>query len=288
MPAFNNEVAGSAVARRRRHDPMEYGAHGATATSAPSSCSARWSSRVVLAARWRCSSSSSSRRGRRSPTTGSPGSAAGGNVDDQLQAIFTSGDLRREARLHVPRLAADLEHAADHRRSRCAIAFVCVAVRLGLHRRVRARVDAHILQPVVRLLASVPSVIYGLLGVLVLVPFIGNHLISERSKASVADVISLSGYSLLAAVLILTVMIAPLMIAIFSDGLRAVPRGWLEGSLGARHQPLAHVLEDRRAHRAAGARRRHRARDRPRARRGGDARDGLRARSASRRTPPTA
>ena len=32
--------------------------------------------------------------------------------------------------------------------------------------------------------------------------------------------------------LILTVMISPLMIAVFADGLRAVPRGWLEGSLG--------------------------------------------------------
>jgi ABC-type phosphate transport system permease subunit len=88
-----------------------------------------------------------------------------------------------------------------------------------------------LLEPVVRLLASVPSVIYGLLGVLVVVPFIGNHLISEHSKASVAYIISLSGYSLLAAVLILTVMIAPIMIAVFVDGLRAVPRGWLEGSL---------------------------------------------------------
>ena len=27
-------------------------------------------------------------------------------------------------------------------------------------------------------------------------------------------------------------MIAPLMIAVFADGLRSVPRGWLEGSLG--------------------------------------------------------
>jgi ABC-type phosphate transport system permease subunit len=88
-----------------------------------------------------------------------------------------------------------------------------------------------VLQPVVRLLASVPSVVYGLLGVLVVVPFIGNHLISEHEKASVAYVVSLSGYSLLAAVLILTVMIAPIMIAVFADGLRAVPRGWLEGSL---------------------------------------------------------
>src|SRR5262249_3294920 len=66
------------------------------------------------------------------------------------------------------------------------------------------------LQPVVRFLASVPSVIYGLLGVLVIVPLIGNDLITESEKASVAYRISLSGYSLLAGILILTVMIAPL------------------------------------------------------------------------------
>jgi phosphate transport system permease protein len=87
------------------------------------------------------------------------------------------------------------------------------------------------LEPVVRLLASVPSVIYGLAGVLVLVPLIGNHLITQSEKASVTPIIQLSGASLLAAVLILTVMIAPIMIAVFVDGLRAVPRAWLEGSL---------------------------------------------------------
>jgi ABC-type phosphate transport system permease subunit len=91
---------------------------------------------------------------------------------------------------------------------------------------------SNILQPVIRFLASVPSVIYGLLGVLVLVPFIGNHLVTEEQKASVAGVISLTGYSLVAAVLVLTIMIAPLMVSIFSDGLRAVKPGWLEGSLG--------------------------------------------------------
>ncbi|HEX5983331.1 MAG TPA: ABC transporter permease subunit [Solirubrobacterales bacterium] len=91
---------------------------------------------------------------------------------------------------------------------------------------------SNILQPVIRFLASVPSVIYGLLGVLVLVPFIGNHLVTEEQKASVAGVISLTGYSLIAAVLVLTIMIAPLMVSIFSDGLRAVKPGWLEGSLG--------------------------------------------------------
>jgi phosphate transport system permease protein len=90
---------------------------------------------------------------------------------------------------------------------------------------------SNVLQPVIRFLASVPSVIYGLVGVVVLVPFIGNHLVTEEQKASVAGVISLTGYSLLAAVLVLTVMIAPLMVSIFSDGLRAVKPGWLEGSL---------------------------------------------------------
>ena len=42
-----------------------------------------------------------------------------------------------------------------------------------------------VLEPVVRLLASVPSVIYGLIGVLVLVPLIGNHLITQSQRASV-------------------------------------------------------------------------------------------------------
>ena len=83
----------------------------------------------------------------------------------------------------------------------------------------------------VRFLASVPSVIYGLLGVLVLVPFIGNHLITEHQKASVAGIISLTGYSLMAAIIVLTIMIAPLMVSIFTDALNSVKPGWLEGSL---------------------------------------------------------
>ena len=88
-----------------------------------------------------------------------------------------------------------------------------------------------VLEPVIRLLASVPSVIYGLIGVLVVVPFIFHHLISNQLEHSVTPVIALSGESLLAAVLILTFMISPIMISIFAEGLRAVPRSWLEGSI---------------------------------------------------------
>jgi phosphate transport system permease protein len=92
-----------------------------------------------------------------------------------------------------------------------------------------------LLEPVVRLLAAVPSVIYGLIGILVLVPFVGNHVISRGTKESVAYVVQLSGNSLLVAVVILTVMITPIMIALIVDALRAVPGSWTEGAhaLGA-------------------------------------------------------
>jgi phosphate transport system permease protein len=87
-----------------------------------------------------------------------------------------------------------------------------------------------VLEPAVRLLAAVPSVIYGLIGILVLVPFVGNHLISTARKESVIYVVQLSGGSLLVAVTILTVMITPIMIALIVVALRAVPVGWTEGS----------------------------------------------------------
>ncbi len=87
-----------------------------------------------------------------------------------------------------------------------------------------------VLEPVVRLLAAVPSVIYGLIGILVLVPFVGQKLISEERRDAVAFVVQLDGSSILVATVILTVMITPIMIAIIVDGLRAVPRPWSEGA----------------------------------------------------------
>ncbi|MDA0184771.1 ABC transporter permease subunit [Solirubrobacter phytolaccae] len=88
-----------------------------------------------------------------------------------------------------------------------------------------------ILEPVVRLLAGVPSVIYGLIGVLVLVPFVNDHLISTERKESVFYVIQLTGQSLLIATALLTIMIVPIMISIAVDALRSVPSSWTEGAL---------------------------------------------------------
>jgi phosphate transport system permease protein len=86
-----------------------------------------------------------------------------------------------------------------------------------------------ILEPVVRLLAAVPSVVYGLIGILVIVPFADKFISEDRAKA-VQYVVQLNGESLIVAVTILTVMITPIMVAIISDALRAVPRGWTEGA----------------------------------------------------------
>jgi phosphate transport system permease protein len=87
-----------------------------------------------------------------------------------------------------------------------------------------------VLEPVVRLLAAVPSVVYGLIGILVIVPWVGQNLISLERKESVASVVQLDGASLSVGILILTVMIVPIMVAIVVDALRAVPRSWTEGA----------------------------------------------------------
>ncbi len=155
----------------------------------------------------------------------------GGSIDRQAEAIFTSANFNREwvytfhawpiiwGSILVSGLAVSISFVAA--------LFVAVFVVEFAPEWMR-----FILEPVVRLLASIPSVIMGLLGVLLVVPFINDQLITDEARRSVQYVVSLNGYSLLAGVFILSLMIAPLMVAVFVDGLRSVPRGWLEGSLG--------------------------------------------------------
>jgi phosphate transport system permease protein len=104
-----------------------------------------------------------------------------------------------------------------------------------------ARVS-RVLTPVVRLLASVPSVIYGLIGVLVLVPFVGNHLITDGDRRSVQGVVQLTGAGLGVTVAILTIMITPIMIALICEALAAVPSAWREGAVALGLNPLRAVL----------------------------------------------
>ncbi|MCL6636255.1 MAG: phosphate ABC transporter permease subunit PstC [Peptococcaceae bacterium] len=87
------------------------------------------------------------------------------------------------------------------------------------------------LKSTVRLLAAIPSVIYGLLGLLVVVPLISDKLISDELSLRMINVCVLDGTSLLAGMIVLSMMIVPIFIALAADALSAVPRRYKEASL---------------------------------------------------------
>lgn len=76
-----------------------------------------------------------------------------------------------------------------------------------------------ILTPFIDLLAGIPSVIYGFLGLIILVPFIANVF-------NIAY-----GGTLLAAIIILAVMILPTIISISKTSIESVPDTYEEASL---------------------------------------------------------
>jgi phosphate transport system permease protein len=153
---------------------------------------------------------------------------SGGNVDDQLEAIFRSPAENANLTIRAwPLIWATIIITGAS--VVIGVAFALLSAMFIVEFAPEA--IRRVLEPVVRLLAAVPSVIYGLIGILVIVPFLGNHIISESQKASVAGVIPLTGESIGVGILILTVMITPIMIAIVVDALRAVPTSWSEGAL---------------------------------------------------------
>jgi phosphate transport system permease protein len=155
---------------------------------------------------------------------------AGGNVNNQLANIASSGANHTKPyyTFHAwPLIWSTLLTTIGG----VTIAFVCSLFTAIFMVEFAPEFLKRTLEPVIRILASVPSVVYGLIGVLVVTPFIGDHLVTQQENNAVAPLISLSGPSLLAAVAILTVMITPIMVSIFSEGLRAVPKTWIEGSL---------------------------------------------------------
>ena len=83
-----------------------------------------------------------------------------------------------------------------------------------------------VLQSAVSLLAGIPSVVYGLVGMLVLVPTI-------RKAFRLPD-----GASLLAAILVLAVMILPSIIKVSVTALEAVPKEYEDASLALGATPV--------------------------------------------------
>lgn len=77
---------------------------------------------------------------------------------------------------------------------------------------------AKVLQPVIELLVGIPSVVYGFIGLQVVVPF-------------VRSIFGGTGFGILSGVCVLFVMILPTVTFMTVDSLRAVPRHYREASL---------------------------------------------------------
>ncbi len=92
---------------------------------------------------------------------------------------------------------------------------------------------ASVVKPAIEILVGIPSVVYGWLGLTLLAPLIRQHLGS------------LTGFGLLTAGIVLSIMILPTVITLSEDALLAVSGQLREGSmaLGAtRWQTIYHVL----------------------------------------------
>lgn len=100
---------------------------------------------------------------------------------------------------------------------------VCLLTAIHLTQYARNYV-LRIMHPVIDILAGIPSVIFGVWGILIIVPFIGNHLGPWLGK-------EVSGYSILAGAVVLSLMIIPFVLNILIEIFRTIPVELTEASL---------------------------------------------------------
>lgn len=94
------------------------------------------------------------------------------------------------------------------------------------------KIGKTVIQPALELFVGIPSVIYGWLGMSILVPFLRS-------------IIGGIGFSLLAAIIVLTIMILPTITSISSDAMKVLPKDFTEASFGlgaTRWQTISKVI----------------------------------------------
>ena len=86
-----------------------------------------------------------------------------------------------------------------------------------------------IVKPAVELLAGIPSIVYGLFGLLIINPFIDKieRFIFKNSETHIYT----GGANLLAAIIVLAIMILPTVINVSETALKSVPLGLKQSSL---------------------------------------------------------
>ncbi len=106
-----------------------------------------------------------------------------------------------------------------------------VALAIFMHY-ISPKLGKRFLQPALELFVGIPSVVYGWIGITVLVPLI---------KGSFGGI----GFSLLAGILVLSIMILPTIASISADAIKVVPKDYLEASYGlgsTRWQTISKVI----------------------------------------------
>jgi len=81
------------------------------------------------------------------------------------------------------------------------------------------KLGSRILQPAMELFVGIPSVVYGWIGITILVPAL---------KLTFGGI----GFSLIAGILVLSIMILPTITSIASDAIKTIPRQYIEASYG--------------------------------------------------------
>jgi len=76
---------------------------------------------------------------------------------------------------------------------------------------------------VVRLLASIPSVVFGLIGIITVVPLIEQLFVTVDMQIEFLHLFYMSGRNVLSAAIVLTFMIVPMVISLSTDAINAVP-----------------------------------------------------------------
>lgn len=90
---------------------------------------------------------------------------------------------------------------------------------------------ARLISPAVQLLAGIPSVLYGVFGLAMIVPFLQNNLGLVK------------GQSLIAVILVLAIMMLPTVVTVAETAIRAVPKAYREGSLALGASPIRTIFK---------------------------------------------
>jgi phosphate transport system permease protein len=81
---------------------------------------------------------------------------------------------------------------------------------------------------IVRLLASIPSIVFGLVGLVTVVPLVERLFVTTERQIEYLGLFQMTGRGLLSSVVVLTFMIVPMIISLSIDAMRGVQKNYIE------------------------------------------------------------